>query len=109
MTIEGQILGTPGYMAPEQARGEIDQQDARSDLFSLGIILYEILAGRNPFDGSSFLEVCYKIAHQEARPLDEVIPGIPPQLAAICNKALKKPNRIVTKRPRNFLPTCVAI
>ena len=93
LTIEGQILGTPGYMAPEQARGEVDQQDTRSDVFSLGIILYEILAGRNPFEGTNFLEVCYKIAHQEARPIEEVIPGIPPQLSVICSKALEKDKR----------------
>ena len=88
LTIEGQILGTPGYMSPEQARGEIENQDARSDIFCLGIILYEMLTGRNPFEGANFLEVCYNIAHKTARSLEEVLPGTPPQLSNIVKKAL---------------------
>ena len=88
LTIAGQILGTPGYMSPEQARGEIDNQDERSDIFCLGIILYEMLTARNPFEGSNFLEICYNIAHKTPTPIDQVIPGIPPQLAHICTQAL---------------------
>lgn len=90
LTIAGQILGTPGYMSPEQARGEIENQDERSDIFCLGIILYEMLTARNPFEGANFLEICYNIAHKTAPSIDKVIPGIPPQLVHICNKSLAR-------------------
>ncbi len=90
LTIEGQILGTPGYMAPEQARGEVESQDERTDVFCLGIILYEMLSARNPFDGSNFLEVCYNIAHKSPAPIEQFVPGIPAKLAYIINKALAR-------------------
>lgn len=90
LTMEGQIIGTPGYMSPEQARGEIENQDERTDIFALGIILYEMLTARNPFEGSNFLEVCYNIAHRAPANIEQVLPGIPHQLAYICNKALAR-------------------
>jgi serine/threonine-protein kinase len=100
LTIAGQILGTPGYMSPEQARGEIDNQDERSDIFCLGIILYEMITARNPFEGANFLEICYNIAHKAPTPIDKIIAGIPPQLANICNQALarNKSDRYQTAR-----------
>ena len=90
LTISGQILGTPGYMSPEQARGDIDQQDERSDIFCLGIILYEVLTARNPFEGNNFLEICYNIANGTPTPIEEVLPGIPPLLSHISNKSLAR-------------------
>ncbi len=90
LTMEGQIIGTPGYMSPEQARGEIENQDERTDIFALGIILFEMLTARNPFEGANFLEVCYNIAHRAPANIEQILPGIPPQLSFICNKALAR-------------------
>ena len=79
------IAGTVPYMSPEQASGQT--LDARSDIFSFGVVLYEALAGRRPFDGSSDLEVLRKIAHAAAPPLDEELPGA---LRGVVEKALEK-------------------
>ncbi|MBL7650159.1 MAG: serine/threonine protein kinase, partial [Candidatus Hydrogenedentes bacterium] len=66
-TTPGTVMGTASYMSPEQARGE--KVDARSDLFSLGIVLYEMIAGRQPFSGVNMLDVIGAILHQEPAPL----------------------------------------
>ena len=60
-TMSGQVAGTPAYMAPEQARGQIDQLDERTDIYALGAILYEILTGRAPYVGSSGLHVLQQV------------------------------------------------
>lgn len=102
LTIEGQILGTPGYMSPEQARGEVENQDERTDVFCLGIILYEMLSARNPFDGSNFLEVCYNIAHKSPAPIEQFVPGIPAKLAYIVNKALARSQDLRYQNAQEF-------
>ncbi len=88
VTARGTTLGTPAYMAPEQARGE--NVDARADLWALGIVLYEMLAGRPPFGGETMQAVLYGVIHQAPEPLDRVRPGLPAALVRIVNRALAK-------------------
>jgi serine/threonine protein kinase len=83
-TETGAILGTPAYMSPEQIRGE--RVDARTDVFSLGAVLYEMLSGRRPFPGDSFLESGHAILHDEPPPL----PDVPPFLAQLIRRCLAK-------------------
>ena len=89
-TIEGQFMGTPGYMAPEQAAGNHDLADKRTDVYGLGAILYEILTGRPPFVAPDAYEIVRKIRNEPPTPPRRIVPQIEPALEAICLKALAK-------------------
>ena len=84
------IVGTPAYMSPEQARGEGHRVDGRTDIFSLGAVLYELLTGRKPFRGESTREVLEQVKYAEPRPPRQVRDAIPRELERICLKALSK-------------------
>ena len=84
LTQSGVIAGTPMYMAPEQAKGEVI--DHRADLFSLGSVLYVMCSGRPPFRASTTLAVLKRVAEEAPRPIREIIPEVPDWLCAIVAK-----------------------
>jgi len=84
----GNVLGTPNYMSPEQVLGE--KVDSRSDLFSAGVVLYQLLTGHLPFDGETLISVAYKITKTDPPSIDKERPDIPLSLRRIVDRALKK-------------------
>jgi serine/threonine protein kinase len=89
-TLQGQVLGTPSYMSPEQAGARLDEIDYRSDIYGLGAILYEILTGQPPFAGPDTREVLQRVVQEPPVPPGRRIASTPPALEAICLKAVSK-------------------
>lgn len=90
LTMSGTIVGTPSYMPPEQAAGRVDLVNVRSDVYSLGAILYELLSGHPPFRGAGAFETIKQVLENEPVALRVLSPTIPRDLETICHKCLQK-------------------
>jgi tRNA A-37 threonylcarbamoyl transferase component Bud32 len=88
LTTTGQFLGTPNYMSPEQVSGS--PVDGRSDIFSLGVVLYEVLTRRKPFSGENLTAISYKIVHEDFTPPAELSSDVPPEFNPIVARAMAK-------------------
>ncbi|HEX3695894.1 MAG TPA: protein kinase [Polyangia bacterium] len=88
LTHPGMTMGTPEYMAPEQAAGK--PADPRSDIYAVGGILYEMLTGNPPYEGSNFMEILHKKANQSPAPLSALRADVPPEIEALIMRALAK-------------------
>ena len=88
LTVEGSIIGTVSYMSPEQAQGK--KVDARSDIFSFAVVLYEMVTGTRAFAGDSALSTLSAILRDETRPIPEIAPDTPPQLEHVIHRCLRK-------------------
>lgn len=101
MTRTGAVMGTPYYMAPEQAKGARDV-DHRVDIYASGVILYECVTGDVPFKADTFNQLLFKIALEQPRPIQELVPGLDPGFIAIVNQAM-------ARDPVDRYPTALAL
>lgn len=93
-TAYGHAIGTPAYMPPEQAKGHLEQIDERSDVYSLGAVLYEILSGKPPHTGKTRRQVLNAVIQDIPSPIDDMESDVPAELISICSRALhKEPER----------------
>ena len=88
LTQTGAVMGTATYFSPEQAQGV--STDQRSDIYSLGVVMYEMLSGVAPFTGENAVAIAYKQVHEHAMPLDQRLTSVPPEVAAIVAKCMEK-------------------
>jgi tetratricopeptide (TPR) repeat protein/predicted Ser/Thr protein kinase len=101
-TRTGSVLGTPSYMAPEQAMGHNKTIGPAADIYALGSILYEAVTGRPPFRGETSMDLLIRLAKEDPEPLSHIRPGVPRDLETVCLKCLQK-------EPRKRYPTALAL
>ena len=107
LTVTGSLLGTPSYMSPEQARGAA--LDGRSDLFAVGAVLYEMLAGKKAFRGDSITGLIFKIITEEPPPIREMDPSLPDEIVRILGKSLAKTPEMRYQTGRDMADDLVAL
>jgi tetratricopeptide (TPR) repeat protein len=90
LSATGDLIGTPRYMSPEQVLAAPEEIDARTDVYSLGAVMYETLTGRPPVDGANLLATLRKLTDEEPAPIEELNPSVPEDVAAICRRAMAK-------------------
>jgi tetratricopeptide (TPR) repeat protein/predicted Ser/Thr protein kinase len=90
LTVSGAALGTPQFMAPEQALGKMDRVDRRTDVYSLGATLYTLIAGRPPLSGETAVEAILRVLHDDPPPLRKIVPTVPQDLDTVVMKCLEK-------------------
>src|SRR5205823_1138443 len=90
LTQEGAVVGTAGYMAPEQAAGHGHDVGPTADVYALGAILYELLTGRPPFVAEGWQQTLERVRHDEPAPPSRLRPDLPPELETVCLKCLEK-------------------
>lgn len=90
VTADRALVGTPSYMAPEQAEGESRNVDARADQFALATMLYEMLSGTNPFTADSLMKSLYRVVNHDPSPLSELLPDLPAHIAPAVTRAMAK-------------------
>jgi serine/threonine-protein kinase len=88
MTTAGMVMGSPSYMAPELIRGQ--KADARSDVFGLGAVFYELLSGRRAFNGKGITQIVMALISSEPTPLAQLAPNVPAPVARIVERCLRK-------------------
>ena len=88
LTRSGEVIGTPGYLSPEQAQGLRREIDHRTDIYSLGAVFYHIFSGRPPVQADNFMEALYILAREEIKPLRVIVADLPPSVENICMKAM---------------------
>jgi serine/threonine-protein kinase len=105
LTLEGEGVGSPGYMSPEQLR-DASSVDARSDIWALGVVMYELFSGTPPFHAKSSLELCAQVLNTQIEPLSVIRPDLAPELTAIVDRCLE---RDLEKRFTNVLELAQAL
>jgi len=100
MTRTGAVMGTPYYMSPEQAKGS--PIDVRSDLYAIGVVAYQMLTGRVPFNAGSFNELLFKIVLEQPEPLERVVPGLDPGFTGIVHRAMARDPEARFQSAREF-------
>jgi serine/threonine-protein kinase len=101
-TLTGKLVGTPMYMSPEQASGA-SPADHRTDIWALGVVMYELLSDHCPHEGASAMIVLQKILHEEIRPLHQRVPSVPIELSAVVHRALERDRELRYATAADFL------